>query len=157
VGVTGERWLERVEATLREPVEPPVDLRPAILARIRSEPRRAVVRAASIGLGLAAAAALVLAVVRSREPNAGETKIPFALRMSASRVTLVGDFNGWDRTGTPLLRQDGSDEWRATIALPAGVYRYAFLVDDARWVADPSHAGPVDQDFGEPTSLLTVR
>jgi hypothetical protein len=157
-----EQWLDRVTATLKAPVEPERDLAPAIMARIRSRSGRGLGRGAPVWIGIAAVAAVALMSVRSRlgsPPSTapGETKVPFELRMAASRVTVVGDFNGWDRTGTPLARKRGSDQWEATIALPSGVYRYAFLVDDARWVSDPNHAGSVDQDFGEPTSLLTVR
>jgi len=71
-------------------------------------------------------------------------------------VSLVGDFNNWDRAGTPMTRDHGG-EWHATVALPVGIYRYAFLVDDARWMPDPTQAALVDHDFDQPTSVVTVQ
>jgi 1,4-alpha-glucan branching enzyme len=110
------------------------------------------------------AAAAIVVVMLGRQftrpdPRGSEsgTAVAFEIQAAASKVTLVGDFNGWDRAGTPLARKGATDEWRTTVALPKGVYRYAFLVDDARWVSDPRRAAPVDHDFGQPSSLLTVR
>jgi hypothetical protein len=61
--------------------------------------------------------------------------VQFVLRApAASRVTLVGDFNAWSRTATPLARDNSADAWSATVALRRGRYHYAFVVDDTRWV-----------------------
>jgi hypothetical protein len=162
--MSGDRWLDRVTATLREPADPPVDLVPSIVARVESGSASTGGARGPIWLGVAlAAAAVLLVAVQGRRPGsggdlaAGGTAVAFEVRLAASKVTLVGDFNGWDRGGTPLVRDGATDRWRATVALPSGVYRYAFLVDDARWMADPTQPTAVDQDFGEPTSLLTVR
>jgi 1,4-alpha-glucan branching enzyme len=45
--------------------------------------------------------------------------------------------------------------WTVTIPLAAGRHRYAFLVNGARWLADPS-APRAQDDFGAPSSVVTV-
>src|SRR5881409_276235 len=64
----------------------------------------------------------------------------------ASTVALVGDFNDWDATVTPMHTASRSGMWSVTIPLLAGRHRYAFLVDGHRWLADPS-APPAQDDF----------
>jgi hypothetical protein len=56
----------------------------------------------------------------------------------ARRVAVVGDFNGWTPSATPLHRDAATRRWSAVIALHDGDHRYAFVVDGARWVPDPS-------------------
>jgi hypothetical protein len=79
---------------------------------------------------------------------------------AASRLALVGDFNGWDPTATPMLAVAGSTDvaprvWTATVPLRVGTHRYAFLVDDTRWVADPAAARAADS-AGRARSTLVV-
>ena len=57
---------------------------------------------------------------------------------TATRLALVGDFNGWDRRATPMLAvAESTGTWEATVALRTGAHRYAFVQDDSQWVADP--------------------
>ncbi len=74
----------------------------------------------------------------------------------ASSVTLVGDFNDWSRTATPLEPAPSDGVWSVTVPLQAGRYRYAFLVDGSRWLTDPSAPRTLDDDFGPPNSVVTV-
>jgi hypothetical protein len=72
----------------------------------------------------------------------------------AREVAVVGDFNGWVTTATPMQRDRSSRRWSAVVALRDGDQRYAFVVDDARWVPDPSTT-PV-RDGDRLVSLLHV-
>jgi 1,4-alpha-glucan branching enzyme len=74
----------------------------------------------------------------------------------AQSVALVGDFNGWDVAATPLFPTGSSGAWVVSVPLPPGRYRYAFLIDGARWLADPGAPRAPDDDFGTPNSVLTV-
>lgn len=78
----------------------------------------------------------------------------------AKHVTVVGDFNQWDTTATPLRRvagPGGKDEvWTIALPLTAGRFSYAFLIDGQRWVADPARPRAVGDDFGHPSSAVTV-
>lgn len=74
---------------------------------------------------------------------------------TATRVSLVGDFNRWDSRAIPL-RADERGAWWAAVPLPDGWHRYAFVVDDTQWIADPS-AAPGEAQDGRRTSILHVR
>jgi hypothetical protein len=76
---------------------------------------------------------------------------------NAKQVALVGDFNDWDQGKTPLLKVAANGTWTAEVRLPPGRYAYAFLVDGQRWVADPAAPPSVGDDFGRPSSVVTVR
>ena len=73
----------------------------------------------------------------------------------AQSVALVGDFNGWDPTRTPLARRDGG-VWTATLTLPPGRYHYMFLIDGQRWVSDPLAEETSLDGFGSRNSVLDV-
>ncbi len=75
---------------------------------------------------------------------------------SARTVALVGDFNGWDADSMPLTRVDGTDRWVTSARIVPGRHVYAFVVDGARWVRDPSAPQAPDDDFGKPGSVLMV-
>jgi len=74
------------------------------------------------------------------------------LAPEARTVALAGDFNDWDPV--PLERSPGG-RWHLTVPLPPGRYHFTFVVDGSRWVADPGLPRAPD-DFGEPTSVITV-
>jgi hypothetical protein len=154
------RDLEALVGTLRTPVP----MTPAMKARVLAAahrhgvPRRphgrfAVVLAAGAGI-----AAIVAAI--ALRPHVGVTDaeglVPFVLKAPhAARVTIVGDFNDWDPTATPMHRA-GDNAWWAVVRLPAGRYHYAFVVDGTRWVADPSAPHDADTDFGRASSVVTI-
>lgn len=73
---------------------------------------------------------------------------------AAKSVALVGDFNGWRRDAT-LLAAGERGEWTAAVALVPGLHRYAFVVDDTQWVADPASTA-VAGDSERSTSVLFV-
>jgi len=126
--------------------------------------------------GLAAAAGIALAVLAGRawvfptahhepaltttaavSPGADTRAIQFVvLAPRASSVTLVGDFNDWDETATPMSRAVGNGLWSVTVPLAPGRYRYSFLVDGNRWEPDPEAPRALGDDFGRPNSVVTV-
>ncbi|GEM_PF-4796800 len=80
-------------------------------------------------------AASVLA--EGTDPSVLETsEVAFAIEAStATKVTVVGDFNGWDVDRTPLTK-DATGTWKVRTDLRRGkVYDYAFVVD-GHWVVD---------------------
>jgi len=74
----------------------------------------------------------------------------------ARSVTMVGDFNNWDRTATPLRRMGSSGTWGVTVPLLPGPHQYAFVVDGTVWTPDPASTTTVSDDFGTLTSLIAV-
>ena len=87
----------------------------------------------------------------------GLTTVQVVLRAPyAQRVSVVGDFNGWD-SGTDIMTRDPvSGLWSHTLALRPGRHVYAFVVDDSVWMRDPRSPEAEDQDFGRPGSVLLV-
>lgn len=73
----------------------------------------------------------------------------------AQHVALVGDFNGWSRSATPLAPSEVVGRWVVEIALPVGRHEYAFLVDGERWVADPAATTQRDE-FGQESSVVRI-
>jgi len=114
--------------------------------------------------GLAAAAALAVVVLLSRTdsqspapPQTESRAFQFVLvAPRATHVSLVGDFNDWDATRTPMRRAGSEALWTVVVPLAPGRYHYAFFVDGARWLADPSAPLARDEDYGAPSSVLTV-
>ena len=72
----------------------------------------------------------------------------------ANSVSLVGDFNDWDPKRSPMRTANGI--WGAVVQLAPGRYRYAFLVNGVEWRADPGAPAARDDEFGTPSSVVTV-
>lgn len=71
----------------------------------------------------------------------------------ASRVSVVGTFNGWDPAALPLRKTGGV--WTRIVPLPVGRYQYMFVVD-GRWVTPPQARQLVADGFGRDNGLLVV-
>jgi len=73
----------------------------------------------------------------------------------AKRVSIVGDFNDWDSTASPLTRFGANGPWTATVKVMPGRHLYAFMVD-GKLVVDPRAPHTRDLDFGGDASVLMV-
>jgi 1,4-alpha-glucan branching enzyme len=55
----------------------------------------------------------------------------------ADRVNLVGEFNDWDATATPMFQTRTDENWQVTIGLTPGQrYRFRYLLDGQDWLND---------------------
>jgi hypothetical protein len=73
---------------------------------------------------------------------------------NAGKVSLVGDFNDWDETRSPMMRADKDGRWSVTLPLSVGRHTYAYVVDGT-WHADPN--APMTGDgFGHMNSVKLV-
>lgn len=157
----------------------PVHRTPGVWARIM-RPRRVTIHPARMTL-LAAAALLAVSlgtVARRDAALAGDTpddvadstvqgvapasvgqrRVQFVLvAPTARKVAVVGDFNGWDPTHAAYrAHHQGGGVWAVTASVPVGHHRYAFVVDDSVWVADPTAPRVIDDDYGLPNSAIVV-
>lgn len=73
---------------------------------------------------------------------------------AARQVSVVGDFNNWQESATPMVRDAHTGRWGVTIALHDGAHRYAIVVDNVRWVGTP-HTQLTDAN-GRVYSLIHV-
>ncbi|NIR44887.1 MAG: hypothetical protein GWN99_11325 [Gemmatimonadetes bacterium] len=170
-----DRTIDRVVSELRRPV--PVDSEAK--ARVIEEVRRTrrwgplawLPRLMSTGQGwrqrgatlaaLGVAALLLALALVALWPSPGGSTRSQAVQFvyiggEASQVHLVGDFNDWDRSATPLQRSATGEVWSVTVSLEPGPYRYAFIVDEDRWVADEAAPRAPADDFGAPNSVIIV-
>ncbi len=166
--------IERVARELRRPVAVsalfdarvmaavralPVPARIGVWARLIT-PRTVTVMPLRWGLLAASVAAFALVgAVRASRATKPEQRVQFVLvAPDAKKVSVVGDFNGWDASHASFQAQHrGGGVWSVTVPVAVGHHRYSFVVDDSLWVADPSAARVADNDFGMPNSAIVVQ
>lgn len=98
-----------------------------------------------------------LADDRFHPPRIVGSEIIFRFHHDLARtVHIAGDFNDWDSSLHVLeLCSDGL--WKIAIPCrPPGRYRYKFLIDEATWTEDPSHALKEADEYGGFNSVLIV-
>lgn len=157
--------VERVVQQLRQPVSIDPALDDRVMAEIAAASRFPGRRWPWGGLGrwgAVAAAAVLGAILIARPWGRGGSSHESALDAfqfvlvapQASTVALVGDFNDWDPARSPMRTAQGV--WATTVPLAPGRYRYAFLVNGVEWRADPGAPAARDDEFGTPSSVITV-
>ena len=180
----GDRWDDDVRGAYQLPIEGEEQARDRAIGRLRRESAKRRGLGAwwldpdGLRMYPALAAACVLAVlvigawggaawmasrgVRAPRPTiatipSGSTAVTFVFRApGATRVSLVGDFNGWDPNATPLARATTGEIWTAQVALEHGLHAYAFVIDGQDWEPDPSAPLAPVATFGRRNSLLVV-
>jgi 1,4-alpha-glucan branching enzyme len=73
----------------------------------------------------------------------------------ASRVSLVGDFNGWNAGAMPMRRTADGRAWLLDVPLVPGRHVYSFVVD-GDLAPDPTAPRAAEDDFGVPSSVVLV-
>lgn len=82
--------------------------------------------------------------------------VPKQLAAFAKTVHLVGDFNDWNKSITPMKRlKNGS--FTATLYLtPDCEYEFRYLLDGVTWENDPQADKYVSNVYGSDNSLVAV-
>jgi len=107
---------------------------------------------------LPAARPLALVPVSRVAGEAPRIPVQFTLRdVHATQVVLLGDFNDWSASATPLERGAVDGTWSVTLPVTPGRHVYAFLVDGRTWMTDPRAQRAQDLDFGRENSVLIVQ
>jgi hypothetical protein len=157
-----EREDETVERVIQH-LRAPVAIDPGLDARVMREIARAPHqkrRVRPVWPLLAAAAVLATLLIArpwSRNATSQADTLQFVLvAPQAASVALVGDFNDWDPARSPMQTAHGGGVWATVVRLAPGRYRYAFLVNGVEWRADPSAPAANDDEFGTPSSVVTV-
>jgi len=74
----------------------------------------------------------------------------------AKRVSVVGDFNEWNRASAPMERSADGTLWSTTISVLPGRHMYGYIVDDSLFMLDPSEPKGRDPDLGAEGSVVIV-
>jgi hypothetical protein len=83
-------------------------------------------------------------------------RLPAAAAPAAKKVTVVGDFNGWNKETTPLKKQENGD-FAVTLDLHEGrEYRFRYLIDGQRWENDWRADKYVMSPYGGDDSVVCV-
>ncbi|MEP6778902.1 MAG: isoamylase early set domain-containing protein [Gemmatimonadaceae bacterium] len=71
-----------------------------------------------------------------------------------AKVSMVGDFNGWDTAATPMTQSSKDSAWSAKITLLPGRHVYAYIVNGEKWTIDPLAPQVPDAGFGATNALV---
>lgn len=97
----------------------------------------------------------------SLHPSAPQTSPTNSIRVTfelpsctwACRIFVCGDFNGWDKSATPM-RQERDGVWRATVDLePNRRYLFRYLID-GNWQSDYHADGWSESGYGSENSIV---
>lgn len=123
----------------------------------RPEPSAPPVTIAPVSDSLGRQTRVVNAAVATRALQERPVSVQFVLdARRAKSVSVVGDFNGWDGSATPLARDSASGVWSALVPVHPGRHVYAFLVDGTVWTLDPNAPRTRDADYGTEQSVMLV-
>ena len=165
----GERIMSAVRADVRERAAA-ISGAPAPRRRgwwqrtwtLRLTPITALATAAAIAvLALLGARAGIVHGNRTSDFAAAPADTVYVVRFvlvapDARNVSVVGDFNNWNRTTTALAPSGNDGIWTTSVPLPPGRHEYAFIVDGENWTPDPLASVTVHDDFGTASSIVTV-
>lgn len=154
----------------------PVPQRPGVLAWLM-EPRRfalpplasAALAAGLVGIGVIAGTAINRdgrAPTEQLRAGAAGSQLPDSLAPRAikfvliapraARVSVVGDFNGWNTSANPMKEQGPDGTWTVFVPLKPGLHVYSFVVDGTHFVADPTAPIAPDDGYGQKSSVVLV-
>lgn len=89
-------------------------------------------------------------------PEFDSTDVTFSFTVpngvSATSVSLAGNFNNWSTSASPMIQQNGGSTWTITRPIQKGTWQYKFVVNNNDWYNDPS--APTDPGSGN--SLVDV-
>ena len=81
-------------------------------------------------------------------------RLPSEASLGARKVSVVGDFNNWEKEATPLTKQENGD-FTLALELDAGKeYRFRYLIDGKRWENDWHADKYVKSPYGAEDSVV---
>jgi 1,4-alpha-glucan branching enzyme len=98
-------------------------------------------------------------ILKKQTRKKSSVRVTFELpsNMWAERVNLVGEFNDWDTTATPMSRSRSDANWKASLDLEVGKrYRFRYLVDGKEWLNDWHADDHVENPYGSYDSIVDL-
>jgi hypothetical protein len=124
----------------------------------KDEAKKMAGKASKVGKGLNSRVAEAKAPAKTQKKPArarAKTETTFRLEApQAAQVFVVGCFNGWDPTASPLER-DAEGTWSCALAIESGEHQYRFVVD-GDWCDDPVNMLRCRNEFGTENCVLIV-
>jgi len=82
--------------------------------------------------------------------------LPKAGATAVRSVHVVGDFNGWNKHGSPMKKQKNGS-FAGSISLASGrEYQFRYLLDGERWENDWKADKYVANEYGGENSVVVV-
>ena len=83
-------------------------------------------------------------------------RLPREAAPDAEMVTVVGDFNGWDKNGSQMQKLKNGD-FKATLELPCcKEYRFRYFIDADRWENDWAADKYLPNQYGDDDSVVVI-
>ena len=99
----------------------------------------------------------MLNVVGCRPPRVENGRLLFVFHDdTAESVAVAGDFNEWNALATPLKRNDSGLCTIDIVVSRAGRFEYKFIVNNQRWLEDPSNGMKTPDNYGGLNSLILI-
>jgi hypothetical protein len=83
--------------------------------------------------------------------------LEYAAGISVDRVTVAGDFNGWNKELNDLRFDPAKKTYRIALPLKKGRYRYKFVLNGTNWLDDPNAPEYELDPYGGKNSVIIVR
>ncbi len=95
--------------------------------------------------------------VKPEAPHPTPEGIRFTLLVpGAKHVALVGSFNNWAKTATPMTIQTGG-LWSVVVPLKQGEHTFMYLINGVQWITPPHAEDFVTDGFGQINGVVVVR
>ncbi len=83
-------------------------------------------------------------------------RLPREAAPAAEMVTVVGEFNNWDRTVTQMQKLKSGD-FKTTLNLPCSrEYRFRYLIDQDKWENDWAADKYLPNEYGDDDSVVVI-
>ena len=83
-------------------------------------------------------------------------RLPKEAAPDAEMVTVVGDFNGWDKNGAQMQKLKSGD-FKATLELPCNKeFRFRYLIDADKWENDWAADKYLPNEYGDDDSVVVI-
>lgn len=93
-----------------------------------------------------------------REPikQSDQVKVTFIIPHDPAqpRVSVVGDFNGWDPSVTPLIKRANNTRSASVVLDPGQHYMFRYYSADGKWFNDEGADGLAPNEHGSHNCLI---
>ena len=83
-------------------------------------------------------------------------RLTFTAAGVVNRVTVAGDFNGWNKEKHELQYDPEKQLWQIRLPLQKGRYRYKYVIDGRDWIDDANAAEFELDPYGGKNSVIVV-